>query len=196
MVWDSTVHLTTRLLFFVVILVIHHKGGFTEERRNGFVLIRSSTANEENCKTFLNPTVNLPAAVRTNEIRNINLPNKAFNFGSIQPIPFQESRDEYHGEAIYLKNDISANGRCSSIPNNGIYSNVIGTFQNGDQAWFAGHIITDENTFENPIADGGATMISVSPGDEGDNPFCPVPAKSFVNSKLVSYYKSFKKCPA
>ncbi len=150
--------------------------------------MRTTSTDEENCVAFLNPVVNLPSAVRTSEIISINLPNKSNNFGSIQPVSFQDTRIDFYGEAIYLKNDISANGRCSSIANDGIYPNLLGTFPNGAQVFYAGYLELDENTLENPLTDGGAAMISVKPGVEGDQPVCPVTPKSFVNSEFSFPY--------
>jgi hypothetical protein len=154
-------------------------GYFTEEKLYGEVLI-GRVGSEDECIAFENPPVNIPAAVKNNKITRLSLPSRS-NFGSIEPITFQDSRDSFFGEALYLKSDISTN-QCNNIDKDGWYSNILGTFPNGNQVWYGGHIQLDENTLENPIADGGVAMYSVSSFEDNDA-VCPVASKSFVNSK-------------
>ena len=147
------------------------------------------------CKWSSNPTVNMPDGVITSAIRRITLPDKS-NFGSIEKNLLDQQEDEYYGEAVYLKSDISLSG-CSSIPANGDYSNILGTLTSGEQGWYAGHVELDENTIENPITDAGAAMATIANlqglSKESDlrRALCPVAAKSFLNSKFEVYISLF-----
>ncbi len=144
---------------------------------NGEVWISDPSTNA--CFMVYNNRPNLPSSLQDSTFQTVSLPNKS-SFGNIEPIAAQDLFMILYGEGLYLKNQLS-NNDCSNIDDNGSYQNVLGTFPNGDQAYYAGHAELDENTLESPIADGGAAMMNV---DKFSDPLCPIPLKSFVNGKL------------
>ncbi len=142
--------------------------------------------NIQDCRWSTNPPVNLPSAVITNDIRQISLPNGSSNFGRIEKVLIQEEQEEYFGEAFYLKNDVTS-ASCNAIPRNADYSNILGTSSTGAQAWYAGHVVMDENTVQNPIEDAGSEMVGILKQNSGSYDenyelyICPVASKSFLN---------------
>ena len=106
---------------------------------------------------------------------------------TVDPVPIQNFRDILYGEGLYLKNKLN-NADCSAIDTDGVYRNVLGTFPNGQQAYYAGHGVLFENTVEDPIADGGNLMINVNVTGYGEDfePDCPVAPKNFLNGKNQS----------
>ena len=148
-------------------------------------------SSSSGCIITSNPVVNMPTGVITNEIRQVTLPRKS-NFGTIERILGPDYEEAYFGDAFFLNNDISTSG-CSGIPADGMYSNILGEMNSGEQVWYAGHVETDENTLDNPIADAGATMSVIADFySTGGNPDavrkygCPVAPKSFLNSEFDS----------
>ena len=138
----------------------------------------------DRCHLIYNPPVNIPNGVITSDIKQVSLPNKS-NFGNIDPIIVLNRHYMEFGELLYAKNTFNTAG-CSALNDNGDYDNVLGTFPDGSQAWYAGHIQLDENTLSNPIADGGAAMMNLyitQYDDWAQDPQCPVASKSFVNRK-------------
>lgn len=171
------------IIYIFHLPLLHFKGYSTEERLDGEVYI----VNQENDDCFLvyNERPNLPSGLQDSTFQEVDLPNQS-SFGTINPIPAQNYFDMYIGEGLYLKNELK-NADCSAIDENGNYRNVIGTFPNGNQAYYAGHAILDENTVENPIADGGNAMMNIDITDYYNGEayiHCPVAAKSFLNSKF------------
>ena len=140
------------------------------------------------CIWSYNPIVNVPNGVLTSDIRQISGFTKS-NFGSIEKILIQNQQEEYFGEAFYLKNTVSTTS-CNAVSPNGDYSNILGSMSNGEQAWYAGHIVLDENSLENPVDDAGSAMTSIldalgaPPNNDARLELCPVASKSFVNGKL------------
>lgn len=147
--------------------------------------------DSSNCIWSYNPVVNLPDGVLTSDIRQVSLPNgNGSNFGNIEKILIQSQQEEFFGDAYYLKTDVFTRAGCSDIPANGDYSNVLGTLTSGEQAWYAGHVVLDENTLDNPIADAGSamnTILDLQTGGSYDEQYqlsiCPVASKSFMNGK-------------
>ena len=142
----------------------------------------------QDCIWSYNPIVNVPNGVLTSDIRQVSGLNRS-NLGSIEKILIQNFEEKYFGEAYYLKNAIST-ASCNNISPNGDYSNILGSVSNGEQVWYAGHVVLDENTLENPLDDAGSTMTSIldalgAPSNsDGRLEFCPVASKSFVNGTL------------
>ena len=132
-----------------------------------------------------NTRLNLPENLITNDIKKVELPNKS-NFEEVDPIWQQYRIQSFYGEGLYAKKQIYTTG-CADIGNDGVYRNILGTFPDGKQAWYEGHLQLDENTLTNPIADGGAAMMGVTLTNveyEWDRyPLCPVPFKSFLNGE-------------
>ena len=150
---------------------------------NGEVWIVDPSTTD--CFLVYNNRPNLPNSLQDSSFRTVALPNKS-SFGTIEPIAVQDAFYMLYGEGLYLKNQLD-NNDCSDIDDNGSYRNVLGTFPNGNQAYYAGHAELDENTLENPIADGGAAMMNVNITGYYDyisDPSCPIPLKSFLNGKL------------
>ncbi len=163
------------------------KNGIQEEV-DGIFALEDPT---KDCILSYNPVVNLPGAVITNDITRVSLPDRS-QLGTIEGILMQdqdggEQEELFFGGADYLKNDIS-NPSCSDIPANGDYSNVLGTFASGEQGWYAGHIVLDGNTIDNPIADAGSAMTTIAnlrgiASYDEKYSICPVASKSFLNGK-------------
>ena len=85
-----------------------------------------------------------------------------------------------------MKTALTNNAGCDAIPRNGDYSLILGTLSDGSgQAFYMSYVELDENTVENPIPDagtfvfGGSAERALMPGF-----YCPVAAKSFMNSKF------------
>ncbi len=165
------------------------KGYHTEERVNGKVWIYDTIALQ--CYLIFNERINLPSELRDASFKEVSLPNKS-SFLTINPVAVQDYKDRLYGEGLYLKNKMN-NAGCSSISNDGRYQNVLGTFPNGQLAYYAGHAILDQNTVEDPIKDGGNAMMNVNITEVyndgyADEPRCPVAAKSFVNGEIDHDY--------
>ena len=161
-----------------------------EEVSGGWVGVYDSISDD--CMWTSNPAVVMPNSAITNEIRQVTLPDLSdTNFGNIEKILSQEYAEEYFGEAVYLKNDISTSS-CSSIPADGSYGNILGTMASGEQAWYAGHLELDTNTVENPISDSGSAMMKIIELQSGSNTAanefiasaCPVASKTFMNGEF------------
>ncbi len=155
---------------------------YTNEVLGGEVSIYDQDSDE--CYTIFNPKVNLPDAALSSQIRKVTLPNKS-NFGTIDPIYAQNHGDIMFGSDLYAKSGFTTTG-CSDITDDGAYRNVLGTFPDGSQVWYAGQVQLDENSLENPISDGGRAMLQVnlsSAEEWASKPKCPVPNPNFVNSK-------------
>jgi hypothetical protein len=156
-----------------------------ESRLGGIVLFYGESTGDF-CFGISNPPVNLPNDVIPNDFRKISLPNKSANFGLVDPIPPTYVNYQLNGEALYAKKKFSTAG-CSDIDNDGLYWKIVGTFPDGTQAFYSGNGMLEENTLENPIADGGNGMynVKIPEYEEGypTDPECPVPFKSFLNSK-------------
>ena len=179
--WTSNVVYIPNIFQLLVI------GWQTDERLNGEVWIYNPSTTE--CYLVYNNRPNLPTSLQDSSFQTISLPNKS-NFGTIDPVAAQNSFYVVFGEGLYLKNQLN-NNDCSNIDDNGVYRNTLGSFPNGDQAYYAGHAELDENTLENPIVDGGAAMMRVNITgyyDWDSDPQCPIPSKSFVNSKFFMKY--------
>lgn len=171
------------LLSFTFYLSFHLSGWWTESKMNGDVYIQRATSDD--CYLIYNPPVNLPNSAITSVMRQVTLPNKS-QFTPVSPVS-QQWVDIDFGEGLYANNDFTATAAgCSAISHNGNYTHVLGKFPDGSQAWYASYMQLDENTLDNPIADGGAAMMKVEIDayyyDEwATTPVCPVPPKSFVN---------------
>ena len=154
---------------------------------NGEVWIYDPSTTD--CYLIYNNRPSLPSSLQDSTFQTVSLPNKS-SFGTIEPVATQERFEVMFGEGLYLKNQLN-NNDCSNIDDNGSYQNVLGTFPNGDQAYYAGHAELDENTLENPLVDGGAAMMklnNITGYDEWNEvPQCPIPLKSFVNSEYLYY---------
>ena len=129
-----------------------------------------------------NPALDFPASI-AGSARLIDLPERA-SFGVIEPVTnpnFYEPRNVIGG-ALYLKTAIN-NASCDAIVKNGDYSYVVGNFADGGQAFYMNYIELDENTVENPIQSGGATVFGSADRSLMDGFYCPVAAKNFMNSE-------------
>ena len=139
-----------------------------------------------------NPKLTIPSSIE-NSFTKIELPGR-FNLGTFEPITnpnYYEPRNVIGG-ALYLK-EVVNNAVCDSIPRNGEYTEVIGNLADGSgQVWYMNYIELDENTIENPIPDGGRTVMGT--GDRSlmlgihnvgyDGFYCPMATKNFKNSKF------------
>jgi hypothetical protein len=160
---------------------------------NGEVWI---SQNNNNCYMIYNPPINLPNGVITNAFQAVTLPSKS-SFTTVDPVAIQDGAYRLYGEGIYANSAFNTAG-CSDIDDDGIYSYVLGTFSNGNQALYDGHAQLDNNTLENPIADGGAAMMSVTviayEEREAMDPYCPVAVRSFLNSEYMLYRRIVHCC--
>ncbi len=141
------------------------------------------------------------AVLSSNQIRKISLPNKS-DFGAIEPISSPNDINTLFGEGLYAQSQFTNEG-CSDIPEDGSYHrNVLGVFPDGSQAWYYGHAELDSNTLDYPIADAGDAMMNVNLSwleeyyFEGRpiEPFCPIPFRSFVNSKYSTIFVRLLYC--
>lgn len=140
------------------------------------------------CHVIPNPPVNLPISIQPSNFTQVTLPIKS-NFETVDAVSAQLAYGLLYGEDLLAKTRFFTNG-CSSIGNDGIYANVIGTFSDGSQAVYAAHAELDENTLSNPIADGGYAMMQADNSLSltylwAHKPYCPVAARSFVNSEYL-----------
>jgi uncharacterized protein (DUF1501 family)/uncharacterized protein (DUF1800 family) len=151
---------------------------YTEEKVNGVTRIYDENTDE--CYTIYNPKIYLPDSFLADK-RTIVLPNKS-NFNTIDPI-IGQAGDRLFGGGLYAKNKLTTTG-CSDITEDGNYDNIIGIFPNGDQVYYAAGVQLDNNTVENPIADGGNGMMNTNASkyeDWASEARCPVPFSSFLN---------------
>lgn len=150
--------------------------------------MREIDGSDNYCFKTYNNRPNLPTYLQDSTFKSISLPNKD-NFGIADPIARSETVDSFYGEGLYLKNELQ-NADCSSIDHDGNYKNILGTFPNGEQAYYGAFTQLEENTVENPIADGGAAMAKVDITyhwtDEDEKAYCPNVSKSFLNSKYFN----------
>jgi len=159
----------------------------TEEKVDGEVWIYDSVTDD--CYIIFNPPVNVPNGVLTSAIKKVSLPSVA-NFDVIQSILAHDDGNRKYGGGFSAKSKMTTAG-CADIPDDGVYRGILGTFNDGTQVWYSGHSQLDENTLQNPIADGGYAMkkVTVSGYEEYySEPVCPVPIKSFVNSKYIQIF--------
>ena len=140
------------------------------------------------CFRTYNPKLDLPSDLIPINVRQITLPSKT-TFTTINPVKVQERFYMEFGSGLSAKNKFSTAG-CDNIQEDGKYQFILGTFPNGDQAMYNAHNYLDENSLDNPISDGGSTMMKMNTtGYDNDDhmvPVCPVPLKSFLNSKYMS----------
>ena len=128
--------------------------------------------------------MSFPGGVHTSALRNINLPDIS-SFGTIEPTtnPNYYEPKNVIGGALYLKNTIS-DASCSQIVKNGDYKDVIGRLPDGKYLFYMNYIELDENSIQNPISNGGATVFGTSDRSLMNDLYCPVVSKNFKNSKL------------
>jgi hypothetical protein len=131
-----------------------------------------------------NPVVDLPDNILddySSVIPRLDLP-ALDNFIELDPILYGDYwYPIFWGGAGYMYNssllDYAGVEQCNVLPF-GDFSNLLGLFSSGEQAYYDGRIELDLNTLESPIPDGGGQKAMTGT-------FCSNVAKNFLNCKFL-----------
>jgi len=138
------------------------------------------------CRNWLNPKINLPVEVTGDPTYNtlmqfLDLPDSS-KFEQIHGVRAEHRQQWFLGTSHrLLEKNWSSASQCSTLPH---YKYILGTTSDGEQYHYEGFAVVEENTVENPLADGGASkqkFQGTAPANVRDKIHCANAAMDFTN---------------
>jgi hypothetical protein len=119
-----------------------------------------------------NPPLYLPQSVinqHNTTIKTIQLPNRTY-FQDVEKAAFDPKGQQFYLGAGIMSTVNFTDSKCLKVTGS---LNVIGVFPNNDQWYYDARIVLDQNTIDQPLADGGGMSRTL----------CSNVAKNFLNRK-------------
>jgi hypothetical protein len=160
-----------------------------EEKVGGYFQIQPD--GDSNCydTRYGNPSVYLPESILndySSVLPRLNLP-PIDNFAVVEPILHGDYAPVFYGGEGRIYNnslyDYAGSEQCDALPL-GDFSNLLGLFSSGEQAYYDARIELDSNTLESPLPDGGGKKSMAGT-------YCPNVAKNFLNCKSFFHMPAF-----